>query len=151
MENTPFYASGLHFSCKRCSACCRYESGFVFLSEADLKKLMITLKLDRKNFLAAYCRWVTDWKGDETLSLKEKSNKDCILWDNGCTVYNARPLQCITFPFWESILASKEAWGIAASGCPGVNNGQFHTEETINRCLKSRSSQPIVNRTGGET
>jgi len=150
MGNSHFYASGLHFSCKRCSACCRYESGFVFLSEKDLKKLMIALNLDRKRFLAVYCRWVTDWKGDESLSLKEKSNKDCILWDNGCTVYDARPLQCVTFPFWESVLASREAWKITASGCPGINSGRLHSAEKIIRCLKSRSSQPVINRIGGE-
>jgi len=151
MKNSSFYASGLRFSCKRCSACCRYESGFVFLSEEDLKKLMTALKLDRKSVLSIYCRWVTNWKGDETLSLKEKSNKDCILWDRGCTVYDARPLQCVTFPFWESVLASEEAWKIAASGCPGINSGQHHTEETISRHLKSRDSQPVINRIGGET
>jgi len=144
MKNTCFFASGLHFSCKRCSACCRYEAGFVFLSEEDLEKLSRALNLDKNKVMAVYCRWVTDWKGDETLSLKEKSNKDCILWDNGCTVYSARPLQCVAFPFWESILASKEAWKATASGCPGMDCGQLHTEKSINRFLKARASQPII-------
>ena len=151
MEKTHFYESGLNFSCKRCSACCRYEPGFVFLSEEDLKKLSNALKLDRKSLLAVYCRWVTDWKGDEALSLKEKSNKDCILWDDGCTVYDVRPFQCVSFPFWESILASREAWKNAGSGCPGIGSGALHTKETINEFKKLRDRQPVIKRKGGET
>jgi len=150
MKNTHFYKSGLSFSCKRCSACCRYETGFVFLSEEDLKKLCNALKLDRKRLLTVYCRWVTDWKGDEALSLKEKSNKDCILWDNGCTVYNARPFQCVSFPFWESILASKEAWENTGLGCPGIGFGALHSKEAISGFLKFRLEQPVINRKGGE-
>ena len=151
MEKTQFYESGLNFSCKRCSACCRYEPGFVFLSDEDLIKLCKVLKLDRKSLLAVYCRWVTDWKGDEALSLKEKSNKDCIMWNNGCTVYDARPFQCVSFPFWESILTSKEAWKIAGSDCPGIDTGALHTKETISEFLKLRVRQPVINKKGEET
>ncbi len=40
-------------------------------------------------------------------SIKEKivgMSHDCIFFDrqnNGCKVYEVRPKQCITFPFWE--------------------------------------------------
>ena len=144
-----FYASGLKFSCKRCSACCRYDSGLVYLSENDLEKLTLELKMNRNSFISAFCRWVTDWKGDEVLSLREKSNKDCILWESGCTVYQARPIQCITFPFWESIMHSSQTWEIAASGCPGMNNGEMHSEKTINDTIKLRDSQPFVSKLHG--
>jgi len=150
MEKALFYADGLKFSCKRCSSCCRYDSGFVYLSEGDIKNLLSALKMDRNNFLKTYCRWVTNWKGDEVLSLKEKSNKDCILWNDGCTVYTGRPLQCITFPFWESIVSSVEAWEIAAVSCPGINNGQLHSQKAIGRDIELRASEPIINRTGGD-
>ena len=89
-------------------------------------------------------------EGNELLSLKEKSNKDCILWDNGCTVYGVRPVQCVTFPFWESILASEETWEIAASGCPGINSGITHSKEAIMQKIKLRSKYPIINKTGVE-
>ena len=90
-----FFSSGLKFSCKRCSACCRYDSGFVYLSENDVEKLTLLLKINRNSFLSEFCRWVKDWKGEDVLSLKEKPNKDCILWEAGCTVYDARPVQCV--------------------------------------------------------
>jgi Fe-S-cluster containining protein len=147
--SAPFYASGLKFSCKRCSACCRYEAGFVFLSGKDVEKLASRLKMDPPVFLRTYCRWVTDWQGEEVLSLKEKSNKDCIFWDSGCTVYKARPLQCRTFPFWDSVVFSSQNWEIAASGCPGINSGKRHSARAIDECVKMRISEPILNKQGG--
>ena len=150
MTNVSFYADGLKFSCKRCSACCRYDSGFVFLSEQDLKKLTAGLKMDAGAFIKTYCRWVISWQsqGEEVLSLKEKSNKDCVFWDSGCTVYETRPLQCRTFPFWESIVDSVQSWEMAASGCPGMNEGVLHTGKAIGDCVKMRLTQPIINKGG---
>jgi len=148
MTDAPFYASGLKFSCKRCSSCCRYDAGFVFLSEKDLEKLISALKMDRNSFLKTYCRWVTDWNGKEVLSLKEKSNKDCILWDSGCTVYASRPLQCVSFPFWESIVSSPQAWEIAATGCPGINSGALHSASEIGEYVKMRSDEPVIYKKG---
>jgi len=149
MGKEPFFARGLNFSCQRCSACCRYDAGFVFLSEKDLEKLTSLLKMNRENLQKTYCRWVIDWNGEKVLSLKEKSNKDCIFWDSGCTVYESRPLQCITFPFWSSIVDSPGCWEVAASGCPGINAGKLHTKEEIDNFLTLRKSQPIINKTGG--
>lgn len=100
--------------------------------------------MDKNALITAFCRWV-DLQGDDALSLKEKSNKDCIFWkSSGCTVYNARPLQCITFPFWESIVNSLHGWKIAASGCPGINSGELHTRQDIDRYIKMRTDQPII-------
>jgi Fe-S-cluster containining protein len=146
MTGMPFYASGLRFSCKRCSSCCRYEPGYVFLSENDLGKLAAELKMENNRFIKTYCRWITDINGKEVLSLREKSNKDCILWDSGCSLYTARPLQCSTFPFWKSIAASAQTWKIAASGCPGMNTGELHSGKAIGRYIEMRDLQPVINR-----
>ena len=148
MEKAPFYAEGLRFSCKRCSSCCRYDPGFVFLSENDLNKLAKAVEMDKNSFFKTYCRWVIDWKGDEVLSLKEKSNKDCIFWNEGCTVYAARPQQCITFPFWEAIVFSKQSWEINAASCPGMNSGCLHSHKEIEQTLGMRIQEPILTKQG---
>ena len=135
MPKTPFYASGLRFSCVRCSSCCRHESGFVFLCEEDLELLTGKLNMDYSIFVKIYCRWVPGEGGEEYLSLREKPNFDCIFWDSVCTVYNARPQQCRTFPFWKSVVNSREAWESTASGCPGMNSGKLHDIESIESCL----------------
>jgi Fe-S-cluster containining protein len=148
MTSVPFYTSGLKFSCKRCSSCCRYEAGFVFLSENDLKKLITKLNMNRNSFIGTYCRWVTEQNGKEVLSLKEKNNKDCILWDSGCMVYTDRPTQCRTFPFWASIVATARSWEMAASGCPGMNTGKLHSEKAISGYIKMSAVEPKIERQG---
>jgi len=101
--------------------------------------------MERNDFIKTYCRWVSDWKGGEILSLKEKINNDCILWEDGCLVYKARPLQCVTFPFWESIVASGHSWAMAASGCPGMNTGSLHLKNEIEEKINQRSREKIIN------
>jgi Fe-S-cluster containining protein len=118
----------------------------VFLSEKDLTKLASELKMDNDSFLSVYCRWAERGQGVELLSLKEKSNYDCIFWNSGCTVYQSRPLQCRTFPFWESVLCSAKAWESAAISCPGINSGQLRSFEEIKECLQARKEELAINR-----
>jgi len=156
-----FYAQGLCFSCTRCSACCRHESGFVFLSGKDAVMLIAALKMEYRKFIHAYCRWVPSVNGTEQLSLKEKSNFDCIFWafseaaqTGGCSVYEARPLQCRAFPFWPSIVGDKSSWKSAAGECPGMNRGILHSGDTIEKWLAERRKEPIISRniqSGGDT
>jgi Fe-S-cluster containining protein len=81
-------------------------------------------------------RYVTArWRA---LSLKERSNGDCIFYDavsGRCSIYPVRPLQCRLFPFWPALLASEEAWNAAAVLCPGMNRGDCHTAEEIRGLL----------------
>ena len=138
-----FYADGLRFSCTRCSSCCRYESGFVFLSEKDLSLLAAECQMEYNEFVKTYCRWVIAEEG-QRLSLKEKTNYDCIFWDRGCLVYGARPLQCRTFPFWRSIVSSSGAWEMASGTCPGIGAGVLHDRKKIEACLAQRSAEPLI-------
>ena len=69
------------------------------------------------------------WRGGEQLvSLSEKRNNDCIFWAEGvgCTVYELRPRQCRTWPFWRLNLDERSTWDDAARGCPGINHGTTH-------------------------
>ena len=142
----PFYAQGLHFSCTRCSACCRYESGFVFLSENDASRLGAVLNMGYKEFTGTYCRWIPSENGTERLSLKEKSNYDCIFWgaEKGCSVYEARPLQCRAFPFWASVLNSEESWQATAAACPGIGSGPLFSSDSMEKWMVLRQNEPII-------
>ena len=141
-----FYADGLCFSCARCSACCRHESGFVFLSQKDLRRLAAACQMGYTEFIAVWCRWVPAGPGRERLSLREKSNYDCVFWKDGCTVYHARPLQCRVFPFWDSTLASLADWQRAAAGCPGMGTGTRHSRNEIEDCLRQQEAEPLIER-----
>jgi Fe-S-cluster containining protein len=146
MAKQPFYAEGLRFTCKRCSSCCRYESGYVFLSREDLEALAAAQGMGQEEFVKTWCRWVSfDWE-TEYLSLKEKAGYDCIFWKDGCLVYSSRPLQCRTFPFWDSVVSSPDAWGKAGRDCPGIGEGELHSMALIESRLKARLSQPVITR-----
>lgn len=126
-----FYEKGLKFSCTQCSHCCRHESGFVYLSKIDLTNLCECFTLKEKDFIKKYCRIVEYYSNMQVLCLKEKANFDCILWDNGCTAYTARPTQCSTYPFWSFLLKDKKAWDDEATECPGINQGKNHSKSEI--------------------
>lgn len=86
------------------------------------------------------------------LSLNEKSGADgydCVFLDRTtmpgkaiCGLYEARPSQCRTWPFWPENLRSPESWDRAARGCPGMNQGKLHPVEvvqmTVERALADR-------------
>lgn len=90
--------------------------------------------------------------GVEQLSLQEKANYDCIFWKNGCSVYEARPLQCRTFPFWLSMLESSQSWTAASEtmGCPGMGKGELHPMEEIEAILARQHAEPVITREGPE-
>ena len=145
-----FYAQGLRFSCKRCSVCCRFDAGYVFLSRKDVSALGATLNMEYNEFLEAYCRWGPGENETNRLSLKEKSNNDCIFWSSkrggGCLVYETRPLQCRLFPFWASVLVSKAAWEGTAQNCPGMEQGELYSRDSIEKMLAMRQMEPIISK-----
>ena len=146
IDKKAFFREGLRFSCTRCSACCRHEPGYVFLSKNDLKLLAEALKINYNSIVERYCRWVPVPGGEKQLSLREKPGYDCIFWQNGCSVYQFRPLQCRTFPFWESTLSCPDAWKNLS--CPGIGKGKLHSAEYIESCLAQRKAEPVLARGG---
>jgi Fe-S-cluster containining protein len=109
--------------------------------------------MEETAFIKTYCRWVNspaggaaDGRGREALSLREKSNFDCILWKNGCVVYRSRPVQCGTFPFWESIVHSLKTWKELMKDCPGIGKGRVYSRAEIEIMLARSASEPIITR-----
>lgn len=144
MDLEPFYKNGLKFSCQQCSCCCRHEPGFVYLSEKDLTKILMQFNIERESFIKEHCRWVPYYDGTEVLCLNEKENNDCCFWDNGCTIYQARPVQCRTYPFWDFILKNKNEWKECAKDCPGIDKGETHSyDEILEKLLEYRHNEPI--------
>ncbi len=79
------------------------------------------LGLASDKFMRKYVRLVGIRK-----SLIERANGDCILLDNQkriCRVYQARPRQCRTWPFWASNLSTPQAWEETCRECPGADSG----------------------------
>ncbi len=144
MAGETFYDQGLRFSCTQCSRCCRHDSGYVFISQQDLSRLSEGLEIPEEQVIAMYCRDVNTGMGRQ-LSLREKSNKDCIFWkDGGCSVYAHRPEQCRTYPFWSHVLEDEASWQREAKECPGIGIGKLHSFYEIRNKVAARvRNQPL--------
>lgn len=63
----------------------------------------------------------------------DPGSKDCIfLKDKRCTVYEGRPTQCRTWPFWPENMKARK-WDDIASFCPGVGKGSVVPAEEIQK------------------
>jgi len=128
-ESTTWYRDGLKFTCTQCGDCCSGEPGFVFVDKDEIQAMADELGLSVEVFSSRFIRRVGVRR-----SLKERSNGDCILLDREtrrCSVYQGRPIQCRTWPFWDSNLESPQDWQAACDVCPGSGKGKLHTWDEI--------------------
>jgi Fe-S-cluster containining protein len=130
-DREPWYGDGLSFTCTQCGNCCTGGPGYVWISSEEIDRLAEFLKITRREVLTQYCR-----KFGDRVSLKERrmpnGEYDCVFLQpipgdknqrRGCSIYSVRPLQCRTWPFWDSNLESPERWNLAGERCPGMSQG----------------------------
>lgn len=114
-----WFADGLKFKCTGCGKCCTGSPGYVYLSDTDLSRLAAHFSLSEAEFAKKYVRLV---EGHHAL-IDRPGSGDCIfLKDNQCTAYEARPVQCKTFPWWIHNLREPEDWADAATRCEGIDH-----------------------------
>jgi len=124
-----WFAGGLRFECTQCGDCCSGAEGYVWVNQAEIDAMAARTGMTAAAFEAAFVK-----KVGVRRSLTERPGGDCILLDEGtrkCSVYEERPRQCRTWPFWDSNLASPAAWAEAAEACPGCNRGALVPLERI--------------------
>lgn len=137
MPKSPWYRDGLRFQCTGCGDCCSGEPGFVWVDEQEIAALAAELGMPLEQFRSEYVRQV-----DELQSLTERPGGDCIFLDpqsRKCTVYAARPVQCRTWPFWDSTIGRKKDWEETCRVCPGSGTGRLYSFEEIEIQRKSRA------------
>ena len=132
MEEKRWYKKGLRFGCTSCGKCCTGSPGYVWVTEVEIEAIACHLKMALEQFTAHFVK-----KVEGRLSLIEKANFDCVfLKDKKCQIYEVRPQQCRTFPWWKQNLASPESWQKAARTCEGINDeAPLVTAEEIDRHL----------------
>jgi Fe-S-cluster containining protein len=128
MSDLPWYHAGLRFTCTQCGDCCTGSPGFVWVNNEEIAALATAVGLGLDEFEDQYVRRVGARK-----SLKEFPNGDCVFLDSSrrCTVYEDRPRQCRTWPFWDSNLKTAEDWKQTCAVCPGSGKGQLYQLEEI--------------------
>ena len=98
------------------------------ISTEEIGLLASYLGMSNRAFRGVYTRRVKGYT-----SLREKENYDCIFYDGkkGCKVYQHRPRQCRTWPFWKAVVDSEDRWEEEAGECPGINHGELQSSDLI--------------------
>ncbi len=109
-------------ACATCQGrCCTGESGYIYVNKKEIENIAKLLQLDVKEFVQKYL-----FKKMYKYSIKEIQYNDsfeCIFYDresNGCKIYDARPTQCKTFPFWDYYKTRVDELKLE---CPGIISG----------------------------
>ena len=103
--------------------------GYVWVVQTEIDALAENVGFDPAVFEAKFVRRI-----GQRRSLIERANGDCVFFDSvmrRCNVYQSRPRQCRTFPFWQSNLRSEETWRDLCGACPGMGRGRIVPLEQI--------------------
>ncbi|MBC8309307.1 MAG: YkgJ family cysteine cluster protein [Phycisphaerales bacterium] len=125
-----WFEDGLCFSCMQSGNCCTGPPGAVWFNDEEGRAMAKKLNLAVETFYQRYTRMVgTRW------SLRENSidgKYDCVFLNRktkkpSCLLYEARPSQCRTWPFWPENLSSETDWHRAKkeTPCPGMDSGKL--------------------------
>ncbi len=132
-----FYAEGIRFECQGEGKCCmsRGQYSYVYLSFSDRKRLASCLGLTVGEFTKQYVE-----KEDGNHQLKYP-DKDCPFFRNlQCAVYQFRPWQCRTWPFWPENM-NKQVWEQeVASYCPGIGKGRLYSAQEIEAIMAKKKA-----------
>lgn len=107
-------------ACETCRGeCCRW-GGYVWVTEEEIQAMADLMNMELEAFANEYVKAAYG-----KLSLQERlrdGEYHCCMFDpfnNRCQVYQARPEQCRTFPFWD---AYRENYQLLLEICPGVSD-----------------------------
>ena len=138
-KRDPWYADGLKFACRQCGGCCGGAPGFVWVTNEEIKAMAKEMGLTVAAFEAAFVRLIRPGKK----SLNEREDGDCVLLNEQtrrCVLYESRPTQCRTWPFWDQNLTSEKRWKNVAKSCPGCDrpDGRLYSLEEIEKQKNER-------------
>ena len=113
----------------------RGEYGHVYLTLEDRQRLAKHMNMKTSAFTRRYC---THEGG--IWHLKEpKDSPDCtFLKGKQCGVYEARPTQCRTWPFWPELMNAKAWQRDVVEFCPGAGKGRVYTRDEIAAIVKEQ-------------
>lgn len=127
---------GLRFGCTMCGNCCTGPEGFVLVNDAEVEALSRRLGIGPPEFIERFTHITS--KGRSLTERLTSHGNDCVFLDRekfpgkaACGVYEDRPGQCRTWPFWNSVLQSRAHWERARQLCPGIGSGTLVSPDQI--------------------
>jgi hypothetical protein len=127
---TAWWSGGIHFECTGSGRCCvsRGEYGFVYLTREDQHRLAEHFGLAPAAFRLTFC---AKTEGHWHLADAPGATACRFLDGTRCTVYEARPTQCRTWPFWPENMDARKWDEEVAAFCAGVGRGRLWSAEEI--------------------
>ncbi len=142
-EKKEWWSEGLRFQCQGSGKCCTShgEYGFVFLTTEDRQRMADHLGLGLVAFTRKYCD-----RSNGVYHLKEDGkNPDCMfLKEKRCSVYEARPIQCRTWPFWPDVMNAKTWKKEVVTFCPGVGKGPLVPASQIRKVMNEQAASELA-------
>ena len=91
--------------CGYCGAKCCKGNGYVLLHKDEIESISEYLKRTVDEFIKFYTKKAEYGKKTTLIDLKINGETKCVFLDenNRCEIYEVRPKQCKTFPFWNSL------------------------------------------------
>jgi Fe-S-cluster containining protein len=134
-----FWSKGVRFQCQGTGRCCvaRDTYGYVYVNLEDRRRLARHLKIPTRAFTRKYCQ-----KTDGHFHFKEFKGPCTFLQGKACGVYEGRPSQCRTWPFWPENMNARTWSREIKSFCPGVDQGRLYTAEEIQAMLRQDPVAP---------
>ncbi|AXX87554.1 YkgJ family cysteine cluster protein [Malaciobacter marinus] len=90
--------------CSSCQGnCCIGESGYIWITKEEIDNLSKYLDISLEELRLKYLKKITYKYSLKEIKLEE-NNYACVFFDlekRQCSIYEARPTQCRTFPFWD--------------------------------------------------
>ena len=133
-----WYADGLRFACTQCGNCCTGPPGAVWFTADEGRAMAARVGVSEQEFYRRFARRVgRRWSLNER---RTSHGYDCTFLDREthpgravCGLYDARPMQCRTWPFWPENLESREEWVATKRGtpCPGMDSGPLVPVDSI--------------------
>lgn len=90
--------------CDACGGnCCVGESGYIWINKTEIEFLSSHLDISLEELRVKYLNKIAYKYSIKEVKLAE-DNYACTFFDlekKQCSIYEARPIQCRTFPFWD--------------------------------------------------
>ena len=102
------------------------------MTKEDRIRMAKVMGMSTLAFTKKYCR-----KTDGFFHLLDGDDGRCLFLDGKrCGIYEGRPTQCRTWPFWPEVMNAKVWKDEVAAFCPGVGKGRLWNKEEIQVQLK---------------
>jgi Fe-S-cluster containining protein len=122
------YPKNIKFECNKCALCCgntKEKTRHIIILENEAKEIQKQTNLN----INEYCFEITTQQPYK-FEMKKPHNEKCFfLKQDGCSIYDVRPMICRFYPFELKFDEKQQKYVFAATAeCPALNQGKRLTQ-----------------------